>query len=200
MRLKLSFAPSAIRQPTKRLAELTSAHHEVNARLEAVTTHPPPPLNRQRSSVPRVSRARGSRRRQTERARSGAVNYTLASSRPNSNAAGSWLRPLGRTERRLRKSLGRTSRERGGALAATTTDQRPPPICWFEPRAASPSIRVEALRALLRPMSVQRALVEASGLFDSAHYVAQCPDAIAAPLAHFLTNGRRNLRLASPSV
>jgi len=44
----------------------------------------------------------------------------------------------------------------------------------------------QALRAMLRPMSVQRALVEASGLFDSAHYIAQCPDAVADPLAHFL--------------
>jgi hypothetical protein len=39
---------------------------------------------------------------------------------------------------------------------------------------------------LLRPTSAQAAIVKASGLFDSAHYVAQCPDAIADPLAHFL--------------
>ena len=44
----------------------------------------------------------------------------------------------------------------------------------------------QALRALLRPTSAQAAIVKASGLFDSAHYVAQCPDAIADPLAHFL--------------
>ena len=47
----------------------------------------------------------------------------------------------------------------------------------------------QALRALFRPLTVQRALVEASSLFDSAHYIAQCPDAVAAPLDHFLKTG-----------
>jgi hypothetical protein len=44
----------------------------------------------------------------------------------------------------------------------------------------------QALRGLFRPIAVQGALVEASGLFDSVHYVAQCPEAAPAPLAHFL--------------
>src|SRR5262249_54538469 len=34
-----------------------------------------------------------------------------------------------------------------------------------------------ALRALLDPVSVQSSFVEASGLFDPVHYIAQCPSA-----------------------
>jgi glycosyltransferase involved in cell wall biosynthesis len=45
-------------------------------------------------------------------------------------------------------------------------------------------------------MSAQAALIEASGLFDSAHYIAQYPDATTAPVAHFLKTAGETL--ASP--
>jgi glycosyltransferase involved in cell wall biosynthesis len=146
---------------SQRLAEVTSEHIEVNARLEAMTNA---------STDAAADLAREHRRRQVHAGiesaelerRTFMVEKTRGRGRKSPGGtprnAGLWLRQL------LRR------RVQSAGLSRAHFAKHPR----------------HALRALLRPMSTQGALVEASGLFDSAHYLTQCPDAVAAPLAHFL--------------
>jgi hypothetical protein len=107
------------------------------------------------------------------------------------------FRETARTNQGRRGLLGRMSRDAGRWLP-----MRPRQFFSARLRPAGLSRRNltahprQAVRALLRPLSVQAALVEASGLFDSTHYIAQCPDAVAAPLAHFLQTASQTF--ASP--
>jgi hypothetical protein len=69
----------------------------------------------------------------------------------------------------------RVRREVGSRLRAAGLSRR---------RAAAQPL--QALQALRSPIALQRAIVESSGLFDAAYYVAQQPDAADQPLVHFL--------------
>ena len=134
-----------------------------------------------------ADRARETRRRRIhadlESAELDRRRFLFETGRTNQGRGGTWMR--------------RVSREAGGWLR-----RQPRHLVSARLRPAGLNRRNlaehprQAFRALFRPTSVQRALIEASGLFDAAHYLAQCPDAVANPLAHFLQTARKTF--ASP--